>query len=49
MLIHIGLVGHNSNKNVLLRVIEISPNRIGSGLGVDQSVELTSSRLEFKG
>jgi hypothetical protein len=48
-IIHIRLVGHHSRRNVLLRVIEISPNRIGSGLEVAQSVKLTSFELESEG
>jgi hypothetical protein len=48
-LIHIRWVGHHSNMNVLLRVIETAPSRIRSRLGVAQSVKLTSPRLETGG
>jgi hypothetical protein len=48
-LIHIGWVGHHSRRNVLIRIVKISPGWIGFGLGVSQSVRLTSSRWEPKG
>jgi hypothetical protein len=38
-MIHIRLVGHHSSRNILLRVIEIAPSQIGSGLGVAQKRE----------
>jgi hypothetical protein len=41
-IIHKILVGHNSSWNVLLRVIKIIANRIRYGLGVSQSMKLTS-------
>jgi len=37
-LIHNGLVGRHSNRNVLMRVIKTSPTWSGPGLGVAQGV-----------
>jgi hypothetical protein len=48
-MIHKGGVGHHSSRNVLMRVIKISPIRSGPRLGVAQSVKLTSSRCESRG
>jgi hypothetical protein len=48
-LIHRRLFGHHSSWNILLRVIEIPPSQIRYGLGVSQSVKLTSSGWELRG
>jgi hypothetical protein len=48
-MIHKRLVGHHSSRNVLMGVINIAPSQIGSGLGVSQSMKLTSFRCESGG
>jgi hypothetical protein len=48
-LIHEGLVGYHSSRNVMLRVLTISPNWSGSRLGVAQGMKLTSFGCESGG
>jgi hypothetical protein len=48
-LIHKGLVGNHSSRNVLMRVVKTTPNWSGSRLGVAQGMKLTSSGCESGG
>jgi hypothetical protein len=48
-LIHDGLVGNHSSRNVLTRVVKIVASWSGSRMGVAQGMKLTSSGCESEG
>jgi len=47
-LIHKGLVGNHSSRNVMMRIVNISLNQSSSRLGVAQVVKLTSPGVNLE-